>query len=174
MKEVKFRIWDKQNKCYISNTTKINPNADTKNCIVRERDMQGNFLGLVFGYSDNPVIFSEKGEAGGIDSYEVFDLKERFVIQQFTGLKDCKGRDIYEGDLIEFPVYIVDVDENDEPISSPYTKKAIGKVVFNEGAFEIHTKSSGEKILLRDCVKKMVISNTYEQMELMNAKFPID
>jgi len=101
MRQIKFRIWDNTNKCFVSNTTKINPNADTTNCIFREKEAQGNFLGLVFGYDDNPVIFSEKGDFS-VDSYEIHSLNERFIIQEYTGLTDKNNNDIYEGDIIKF------------------------------------------------------------------------
>ena len=93
--------------CYVNYTTKIKPDADTKNCLYRNKDIQGTFLGLVFNAADNPVIFSEKDDYG-TDSYEIIDLNERFKIEQFTGLYDKHHKEIYESDNNdEFIVYTV-------------------------------------------------------------------
>jgi hypothetical protein len=36
-------------------------------------------------------------------------MKERnIIIEQFTGMTDCEGREIYEGDIIEFTVWWFD------------------------------------------------------------------
>ena len=57
-RELKFRIWDEKNNCWIKDHIQYYP----------EKEM----------------------------------LKQGHTIQQFTGLKDSKSVDIYEGDLLEF------------------------------------------------------------------------
>lgn len=46
------------------------------------------------------------------DDYESLDIflvwnrmDYRFVIEQFIGRQDCEGRDVYEGDIVEFSVH---------------------------------------------------------------------
>ena len=151
MRQIKFRIWDEENKCYVSNVTKINPNANTKHCLIREKEAQGNFLGLVFGYSDNPVIFSEKSDYG-TDSYEIFGLKERFIIEQYTGLKGINGCELYENDIIRF-------------YDIRYTKFMIGKIKFNteRGRWVIYPNvSQGRDLTAEKASKCEVIGNIHE------------
>ena len=74
MREIKFRIWDIEEKKFIINKKDKISYWDTKKCTSERIDFDNN-------------------------SVEI-NTKDRYSFLQYTGLNDVKGREIYEGDII--------------------------------------------------------------------------
>ena len=115
MRELKFRIWDKE-------------------------DM--DYLGLV------SVIFGNENE-----------LLDNQIVMQYTGVKDRKGKEIYEGDLVRI-----------SPLLSTKLRNPIYEVVYTDGCFEIHNGK------FRDYLKCAfvdfsveVVGNKFENKELLTS-----
>ena len=44
--------------------------------------------------------------------FDVILISDRFIIEQFTGLKDSSGVDIYEGDIVKMHIFTQELGEN--------------------------------------------------------------
>jgi len=109
MREIKFRAWDKRNKCFVGNSL-------YDYCI--------SFDGSIgFINNNGNVDFNNDNEF----------YSDKLELMQFTGLKDKNGVEIYEGDVLElvYPAEIFDgVVEMEE-------QRYVGEVIFKDANFEV-------------------------------------
>ena len=81
------------------------------------------------------------------------------TVGQFTGLKDCEGREIYEGDIVRFEL---------PPMVLTNEKTTVGAVVYEYGQFLviIHAMRFTIFSVINDCT---VIGNIYDNPKLLEA-----
>ena len=125
MREIKFRVWNIQDKRW-----------------------------------DNPSILEVWNDSGKLEPYSfvktgklnpLYIPIKNYVIQQFTGLLDKNGREIYEGDIV--------IHEN--PYSTSVTKEQ-GEIIFDKGAFWLRNESGDWYF----DTSPIVIGNIFENPEL--------
>jgi uncharacterized phage protein (TIGR01671 family) len=147
MRELKFRVWNKASKSW------LNDDAGThlwsEYCL---NIFTGEVVEFItgdnksFSRADEPNFYFDK----------TIPVKESpYVVQQYTGLKDKNGKEIYEGDIISFGV----IDEDDlfwvvwEDIESRFILESNG----------------GLGCWLLDVSDREVIGNIMENPELLKA-----
>lgn len=99
MRTIKFRAWYKNQMCYFNPLENWSVDTETRKLWLN---------------TSNALIYPEE--------------LEKCEIMEFTGLLDKKGKEIYEGDIIESPYYIMGKETG---------HKNIKEVVFHNGQFGV-------------------------------------
>ena len=154
MREIKFRCWDKTAR-KMRQVIEIVFNA-----------------GMYYDTNDNTVkLIWVKGH-DIIDNKDIAlerEHKNEYILMQYTGLKDKNGKEIYEGDIIDFSY--------DMFVGNFNTFVAKGIVVFEEGAFYVQcleneglTKDESYLLYTINIDTIKIIGNIYENPELLEDK----
>lgn len=121
MRGIKFRVWSEDQKTY-------------------NYQFPYNKLGQ-FYVSENGKVFSDFGNTVAPEVRQ-----EAFVVEQYTGLKDKNGKEIYEGDIISFHDY------------------GSFAIKFHKGCFRL---GSGDLLYAYPSSAIEVIGNIHENPELL-------
>lgn len=133
MEKIKFRAWDKESGIYLYNI----------------QDAYDTLSGLV-KYDD--------GENADYDEnyFGAFLNNKRYNVEQFTGLTDVNGKDIYEGDIIKS--------------NYKYAQPKISQIIVEDGNSYIlgEDLATGNEMLVSDHIGEIeVIGNVHTNSELL-------
>ena len=123
----KFRVWDKIKKRYY-NGTNLNLND--------YEEVYSDPAGIFF----TGLHFLQKDE-------------NQYIIQQYTGLNDKNGKEVYEGDIVKFK----------DLYASTNGQELIGAIIFNKAAFWAQVKGN----YFYFDTEPEVIGNIFENPEIL-------
>jgi len=103
-------------------------------------------------------FLSPDGKTFGLTLKEIQNIEDINIweFQQFTGLKDKNGKDIYEGDIVKYKFYML---------------SGVDYVIFREGKFELkndYINSVGFRSVSNVSEYCEVIGNIFENKDLLN------
>jgi uncharacterized phage protein (TIGR01671 family) len=144
-REIKFRAWYKTDKKMLYNG------------YLPSKDEEGYFLSLDFN-GKITVSVNDDGGKSGLWEHECSGCGEDFILMQFTGLKDKNGKEIYEGDIVNWSSWNIGF----KHIDGSEIKIIPKEVVWQEGAWQL--KEDIWNLAIYDNIE--VIGNIYENPEL--------
>jgi uncharacterized phage protein (TIGR01671 family) len=143
MRKIKFRAWEKSIK-----------GLDARGMMWQSDE---TFKDYVVGFDGS--VYEKFVDSFAGQSFENYrDVSDRFILMQYTGLKDKNGREIYEGDIVRYKLgsdWIVG-DVRYDADSARYVKRA-----------EKAGSSWDYKDLASYASSTQVIGNIYEDPELL-------
>ena len=145
-RELKFRIWDKQYKKWIENSSSLHCFSNWTIC-----PFTGNLVDYVGAFGcDNFTASPAHGYY--FEGVEVV-REPRYVIQQYTGLEDKNGTPIFEGDLVK----------------AYFKTEEIGDITFDRAGFCFNSKSLNGTFLgiVESGFPIEVVGNIFENRELI-------
>lgn len=118
----------------------------------------GKVKRIRFDDDGNATTVLFKGKDFGVNA-----TIDKIVLMQSTGLKDKNGKEIFEGDIVQFEDYYIETD-------LLYINKGI--VEWSQGGFAITERASVEMedLLDGDFLDVTIIGNIYENPELLEVE----
>ena len=93
---------------------------------------------------------------------DMYMPKDRYILMQYTGLKDKNGKEIYEGDICKIK-NIYDVDDNfNHPATLGVIEYCEERCALNLREMEINHKGGRFWVLWDGCIEIEIIGNIYE------------
>lgn len=149
MRELKFRIWDRQAKAWAENDCSLHCFSNWQ--IDPFTGQLTDFVGAIDG--DRKTRYNANPAPNYYFQGSTIVKEPRYVLVQLTGIKDKNGKEIYEGDIIAF---------------GSTEQEDLFKVVWDDDDVRFVLYSYGGKgCWFTDVKDREVIGNIFENPELL-------
>lgn len=169
-RQLKFRIWDKQNKNWLKNSSSLHCYSNWAIC-----PFTGNLVDYVGAFDgDHGESFTASPAADYYLEGTKLVKEPRYVIRQYTGLKDKNGVLIFEGDIVKYARAKVErIESSKGCFSSKLIElgNEIGEILFIKPSFCLSFDHIRYDDINEMCVAEHryeVIGNIFETPELLH------